>query len=76
MYEGLLVPVLMNGNDAVVRREKERSRIIAVQLDSLKSLLDVKRIGKILNIGVRELCGMKKKGIDESVIWWFGVQER
>ena len=38
-----------------VYREKERSRIRAVQMDDLKGLLGIKRMHKVLNAQMREL---------------------
>ena len=56
-------------------REKERSRKIAVQMDNLRSLLGSKRTDRVLNVQIRELCGVRK-GLDEGVLRWFGHGER
>ena len=37
LHESLLVPVLMYGSETIIWREKERSRIRAVQMDNLRS---------------------------------------
>ena len=42
LHETLLVPVLMNGNDTMLR--KERSRIRPMQMDNLRGLLDIRRM--------------------------------
>ena len=55
----------------VVWREKERSRIWAVKTDNLRGLLGIKRMDKVLNPRIRELCGVTK-GVDEDVLRWFG----
>ena len=44
----------------MVWKEKERPRIRAVQMDSLRGLLGIRRMDRILNAGIRELCGVKK----------------
>ena len=43
-------------------REKERSRIKVVQMDSLGGLLDIKRIGKLPSTWVKEICEMTRGG--------------
>ena len=65
--------------------EKKKSRIWAVQIDNLRGLKDIKRIDRIINIWVRELCGKKKwikvfsNGFDIMKEWrilgWGGVYE-
>ena len=57
----------------------ERSRIRAVQMDNLRGLLDTRRIDRIPNTRIRELCRAKKgldEGIDEGVLKWFGHVDR
>ena len=44
MHESLLVPVLTYGNETVICREDERSRIRAVQIDNLRGLMGIRRI--------------------------------
>ena len=43
-HETLLVSVLTFGSETMLRREKERSRIMAVQMDNLKGLLGIRRM--------------------------------
>ena len=54
-------------------REKERSRIGAVQMDILRSLLGIRRMDRVLSsVQIRELCGVTKEvneRIDEGVLW-------
>ena len=60
-------------------REKERSRIRAVQMDNLRGLLGFRRIDKVPNARIKELCGVTKgvdERIDEGVLQWFGHVER
>ena len=40
----------------MICREKERSRIMAVQMDNLRGLLGIRRMEKVLNARIRELC--------------------
>ena len=48
--ESLLMPVLMYGSYTMIWREKERSRIRAVQMDKIKGLLGIRRMDKVPNI--------------------------
>ena len=57
------MPVLTYGSETMIWREEERSRIRAVQMGNLRGLLGIKRIDKVLNAWIRELCGMMK-GVD------------
>ena len=40
------MPVLMYGSEVMIWKEKERYWIRAVQMDSLRGLLDIKSIGQ------------------------------
>ena len=74
----MLVPVLMYGNETMLWK-KERSRIRAVQMHNLRSLLGTRRMDRVPNTRIKELCGMMKgvdENIDEIVLRWFGHVER
>ena len=66
LHEGLLGPVLLYGTETMIWREKEGSRIRAVQMDNLRSLLGVRRIDTVPDARIRELCGVAE-GIDERI---------
>src|SRR5678815_4421311 len=56
-----------------------RDRVQCVQMDNLRGELGVKRIDKMRNERIRELCGVKKgvnERINESTFRWFGHVER
>ena len=38
----------------------ERSRVRAVQMDNLGGLLGIRRMGRVPNSRIRELCGVRK----------------
>ena len=40
LHETLLVPIFMYGNETILWKEKERSRVRAVQMDNLRVLLE------------------------------------
>ena len=60
LHESLLVPGRAYGRETIVWREKERSRIRAVKMDNLRSLLGIKRMDKVPNAQIRQLCGVTK----------------
>ena len=79
LHETLLVPVLMYGSETMLWKEKERSRVRAVQVDNLRGLLGIRRMDSVPNARIRELCGVKNgldKRIDEGILRWFGHVER
>ena len=73
LYETLLMTALMYSNKIMIWREKERSRIRAVQMDNLRGLLGIRRIDKVLNAQIRELYS---DDTDEGILKWFGHVER
>ena len=44
-------------------------------MDHFRYLLGIKRMDKVLNSQIKELCGVMK-GVDEGVLWWFSYLER
>ena len=65
LQESLLVLILMYGSETMIGREKERSRIRAVKMDNLRGLLGTRRMDKVPNAQIRQLCrvteGCKRK---------------
>ena len=61
LHETLPVPVLMYGRETMLWKEKERSRIRAVQMDNLRSLLGIRRMDRVPNAQTRELCRGRRK---------------
>ena len=71
LHEGLPVPVLLYGSETMIWRENERSVIRTVQRDNLRGLLGVRRMDRIPNARIRELCGVAKGAdvrIEERVL--------
>ena len=54
-HETLLVPSLMYGSE-MLWKEKERSRIRAVQMENLRELLGIRRMDRVPNAWIKELC--------------------
>ena len=55
----------------MIFREKERSRIRAVQMDNLSGMLGIRRIDKVPKSRIRQLCRATKdvnEKIDEGVL--------
>ena len=78
LHKTLLGPVLKYGRETMLWKEKEISRIRAVQMD-LRGLLGIRRMNRVPNAQIRELCGVTKvvdKRIDEGFLQWFGHVER
>ena len=53
---------------------REESRIRAVQMDNLRGLLGIRRMNKVPNAQIRDLCGVTRgveERIDEGVLRWF-----
>ena len=79
LHETLFPPVLMYDSETMLWKEKERSRVRAVQMDSLSRLLGISRMDRVLNTRIRELWGVKKgldERIDEGMFQWFSQVER
>src|SRR5678815_40660 len=79
LHDGMLLPVLLHSSETMVRNKKYRSKVQCAQMDNLRGMLGVRRIDKMRNEHIRELCGVKKgvnKRINESMLRWFGHVER
>ena len=59
-HDSLLVPVLMYGSETMIQRGKERSMIRTVQIDNLRGLLGIRRMDKVPNVRIRQICGVMK----------------
>ena len=61
------------GSETMIWREKDRSKIRAVQMDNLRGLLGIRRTDKVPNAPIKELGGMakglRKVFSDGSVMW-------
>ena len=63
----------------MLKKEKERSKIRAAQMDNFRGLLGIRRMDRVPNVRIRELCGATKrvdKRIDEGVLRRFGHVQR
>ena len=47
LQETMFVPVLMYGSERMLWKEKERSRVRAVQMDNLRGLLGIRRMDRV-----------------------------
>ena len=62
-------------SETKIWREKERSRFRAIQMDNLRGPLGIRRMDKVSNARIRQLCGLTKGGdekIDAVLRWPFG----
>ena len=79
LHEAMFVHFLMYGRETMIWKEKERSSIGAVQTGNLRSLPGIRRMYKVPNARVREMCGWTKRvaeRINEGILRWFGHIER
>ena len=56
-----------------------KRRSLGLGLYNIKGLLGIRRIDKVMNARIRQLCGVTKgvdKKIDEGVLRWFDHVER
>ena len=60
----MFVPILIYGNETMLWKEKERSRITAVQMDNLS----IKRMDRVPDARIRGLCGVKKRVVEDERI--------
>ena len=63
LHESLLVPVLMYVSDTMIWKEKERSRIKAVQMNNFRGLPGIRRMDKVLSTRIRVLSGVTSDGL-------------
>ena len=78
LHEILLVPVLTYGNETMLWKEKEISRIRVLQMDNLRGLPGIRRMDRVLKAQIKELCKVTKgvdERIDKGVLWWFSNVE-
>ena len=54
------MPVLLYGSEKMLWKEKERSRVMGVQMDNFRGLLGIRRMDRVPNAWIRELCRVKK----------------
>ena len=79
LHETLLVSVLMYDSETVIWKEEERSKIRAVQMVKIRSLLGIRRMDRVPEAWIRELSGMAKgveERIEDDVPHWFSHGER
>ena len=73
------MPVLMYGTETMIWKKEKRYKIKAVQMDKIRSFLGIRRMDRVPNARIRELCGMAKgvnERIEEDVLHWFRHVER
>ena len=61
-----LVLILMYGSETMLWMKNKMSRIMAVQMANLRGLLGIRRMDRVPNVRIRELCRVNK-GLDERI---------
>ena len=69
LHESLLVPVLTDGCETMIWREKERARIWAIQMNNLRGLLGIRKMDKVPNALIKQLYGVMKVFSNGSAMW-------
>ena len=72
------MPTLTYGSESWVWQKKHESKITAVEMRALRSMIDVKLSDRIKNCEIRERCGVKDvvTKIEKGMLRWFGHVER
>ena len=79
LYEGVNVPTALDGAEAWGMRSAERRKVIALDMNCLRSLVGVSRIKRFRNEEVRRRAGIERElasRADQRVLRWFGHVER
>lgn len=79
VHDAVLAPTLMYGSESWVWKKRQESRINAVEMRSLRSMIGVKLRDRVRNVEVRERCGVKVDivtRIEKGMLRWFGHVER
>ena len=75
LYESIFVPTVLYGCESWVLNAKVRKKIEVVEMRILRDIANVRRIDRIRNARVREMCGCSAslEGIMERrILVWFG----
>ena len=78
VHRGVLVSTLMYGSESWVWQKKHESRINAVEMRALRSMIGVKLSDRVRNSVIRERCGVNEDvvtKIEKGMLRWFGHVE-
>ena len=79
LYEGVILPKVLNGAEAWGMRSAERRRVNVLEMKCLRSLVGVSRIDRVGNEEVSWRARIERKlasRTDQRVLRWFGYVER
>ena len=60
LHNALPVPILLYGSEAMICRERKRFMIRGMQMDNLRGLFGIRRMNRVSNIRIRDLCRVVK----------------
>ena len=60
LHNALPVPILLYGSEAMIYRERKRFMIRGMQMDNLRGLFGIRRMNRVSNIRIRDLCRVVK----------------
>jgi hypothetical protein len=79
VHNGVLLPTLMYGSESWVWQKKHTSRVNAVEMRALRSVIGVKLSDRVWNDVIREECDVKEDvvtKIEKNMLRWSGHLER
>ena len=79
MYEGMIEHSLLYGCEVWTLKVHERKRMEAVEMNCLRNICGLRRIGSVSNVKSRRRCVKNisvSQRIDQGVLRWFGHVER
>jgi hypothetical protein len=79
VHNVVLLPTLMYGSESWVWQKKTTSRVNAVDMPALRSMIGKKLSDRVRNEVIKEECGMKEDvvtKIEKNMLRWFGHVER
>ena len=79
LYESIFVPTVIYGCESWVLNAKVRKKVEVVEMRILRDIANVRRIDRIRNARVREMCGCNASLVgvmEKRILVWFGHMTR
>ena len=74
LFESVWVPSVMYGSGSWVLSNKVRKRVEVAEMKGLRFICGIRRLDKVRNVRVREMCGWKKSAVERvehNGLKWF-----
>ena|SRR6218665_439085 len=79
IYETMIHPIFLYGSERWTMRKQDKKRILAAEMNWLRSIAGVTRLHKLINDDIRQALGSQTTLLDSVVqrrLRWFGHVER